>query len=79
MKTEKLRDTMLERKVRKMNNKEEMPLGLSFGLSMNEDAMLQFAQLPEVEKKRVVQEAKAAGSKSEMDSLISRIGGGTWK
>ena len=57
-----------------MDNKEEMPLGLSFSLSMNEKAMQQFASLNETEKKQVVDEAKQIHSKSEMNSLVSRIG-----
>lgn len=62
-----------------MNNRNEMPLGLSFGLSMNEKAMGHFAQMSEEEKRQVVERARSAGSKAEMDSLISSIGSGSWK
>ena len=62
-----------------MNHREEMPLGLSFGLSMNETAMNHFAQMSEEEKRQVVDQARTAGSKAEMDSLINSIGSGSWK
>ena len=41
-----------------MDNKEEMPLGFSFSLAMDEKAMDRFAAMSEAEKNRVIGQAK---------------------
>ncbi len=56
-----------------MENKEEMPLGLGFGLAMNEQAMNSFSSMTEEEKKQVIEAARNVQSKAEMDSLVCDI------
>lgn len=56
-------------------NKEELPLGLGFGLARNEQAMKHFSEMPENEKKQVIEAARCVNSKSEMKSLIDDIAG----
>ncbi|MCI8957063.1 MAG: hypothetical protein HFG29_08780 [Eubacterium sp.] len=57
----------------KNNNKEEMPLGLGFGLAMNDNAMEHFSNLTDSEKKQVIETARTVQSKKEMNSLIQDI------
>ena len=57
------------------NSKEEMPLGLGFGLAMNDKAMENFSKMPEEEKKQVIEAARCVNSKSEMKGLIDNIAG----
>ena len=54
-------------------NKEEMPLGLGFGLAMNEVAMEHFSGMSETEKNQVIEAARMVNSKSEMNNLIQDI------
>lgn len=56
-----------------MENKEEMPLGLGFGLAMNEQAMNSFSSMTEEEKKQVIEAARNVQSKAEMYSLVCDI------
>ncbi len=56
-----------------MNSKEEMPLGLGFGLAMNEQAMNSFSSMTEPEKRQVIEAARNVQSKSEMESLVQDI------
>lgn len=56
-----------------MENKEEMPLGFGFGLSMNEEAMKQFSSMQEDEKRQVIEAARGVQSKAEMQGLIDSI------
>ena len=60
---------------KKDNNKEAMPMGLGFGLAMNDEAMKHFSEMPENEKKQVIEAARCVSSKSEMKSLIDDIAG----
>lgn len=55
------------------NNKEEMPLGLGFGLAKNDVAMEHFSNLSDDEKKQVMDTARTVQSKKEMSSLIQDI------
>lgn len=55
-------------------NKNDIPLGLGLGLSMNEKAMSEFANMSEREKARIIDQAKNVQSKQEMQSLIQNIG-----
>ncbi|WP_302627131.1 hypothetical protein [uncultured Eubacterium sp.] len=59
----------------KNKDNEEMPMGLGFGLAMNENAMKNFSAMPDNEKKQVIEAARAVNSKSEMKSLINDIAG----
>lgn len=56
-----------------MSREEEMPLGLGFGLAMNEQAMNSFSSMTEPEKRQVIEAARNVQSKSEMESLIQDI------
>lgn len=56
-----------------MENKEEMPLGLGFGLAMNEQAMNSFSSMTEPEKRQVIEAARSVRSKAEMESLVQDI------
>lgn len=55
------------------NNKKEMPLGLGFGLAMNDKAMDRFSNLSDTEKKQVIETARTVQSKKEMNNLIQDI------
>ena len=59
-----------------MNPKEEMPIGLSFRLSMNESAMNAYAGMEEQEKRKVIEAASQVTSKREMENLVDRLGNG---
>lgn len=57
--------------------KDDMPLGLGFGLAMNEQAMKNFASMDEQGKRQVIEAARNVQSKREMERLvddISRLG-----
>ena len=56
-----------------MVKEDGLPLGLGFGLAMNEKAMNSFASLDEEEKKRVIEAARGITSKEEMQNLVSSI------
>lgn len=53
--------------------KDEMPLGLGFGLAMNDEAMDHFSNLSDAEKKQVIETARTVQSKKEMNHLIQDI------
>lgn len=55
------------------NNKDEIPLGLGFGLARNDVAMEHFSNLSDDEKKQVIDAARTVQSKKEMSSLIQDI------
>lgn len=57
-----------------MDHEKDMPLGLAFQMSMNEDAMNRFAKMTEEEKKQVVESAKAVQSKEQMRSIVDDLG-----
>lgn len=57
-------------------DKEEMPLGLSFGMATNIKATVAFANMSDQERERVVEEARNVNSKAEMEQLVNRIGRG---
>lgn len=59
-----------------MDNKEQMPLGLSFSMAMDEKAMERFAGMSEVEKEAVINRARQADSKAEMETLVHEISEG---
>ena len=50
-----------------------IPMGLGFGLTMNEKAMIHFAQMDEAEKAQVVEAARNVQSKGEMQNLINSL------
>ena len=55
----------------------EMPLGLGFGLAMNEKAMENFSRMDVSEKTRVIESAKNVHSKEQMEGIVSDIAKGT--
>ncbi|MFG6367367.1 MAG: hypothetical protein K1W16_02895 [Lachnospiraceae bacterium] len=53
-----------------------LPLGLAFGLAMDEQAINNYGKLTEYEKERILAESKNVKSKEEMQELIQRISDG---
>lgn len=56
-----------------MIEKEGLPLGLGFGLAMNEEAMTNFASMDDEEKRQVIETARGISSKAEMHDFVSSI------
>ena len=50
-----------------------MPVGLGFGLAMNEKAMSRFSDMTDAEKRQVIEAARGVSSKQEMQSLVENI------
>ena len=55
------------------DKKEDMPLGLGFGLSVNEEAMDHVSHLTDTEKQQVIEAARRVQTKKEMNHLIQDI------
>ncbi len=53
-----------------------LPLGLAFGLAMDEQAINNYGKLTEYDKERIIAESKSVKNKEEMQELIQRIGDG---
>lgn len=51
----------------------QLPEGLGFSLAMNLEAMQNFSNLSEDEKKKVIAQSREVESKSEMSQLVDRI------
>ena len=56
-----------------MVKEDGLPLGLGFGLAMNEDAMRGFSSLDDDEKKQVIDAARSIGSKEEMQQFVNSL------
>lgn len=56
-----------------MIKEDGLPLGLGFGLAMNEDAMNGFSSLLEDEKRQVIEAARGINSKEEMEQFVNSI------
>lgn len=56
-----------------MDNREDMPVGLAFGLSMNERAMESFARLTDREKRQVLEAARSVETREQMRGIIEDI------
>lgn len=56
-----------------MVKEDGLPLGLGFGLAMNEEAMNSFASMNEEEKRQVIEAARGVTSKEEMQNLVRDI------
>lgn len=54
-------------------NTSELPIGFSFSLAQNPDALQNFAKLSKDEQDNIVQKARAVTSKSEMRALVSSL------
>lgn len=50
-----------------------MPIGFSFALGTNDQALAKFGEMTDEEKKQVIEAARAAQSKKEMRSLVDQI------
>ncbi|MED9904036.1 MAG: hypothetical protein UFG06_07615 [Lachnospiraceae bacterium] len=57
----------------------EMPLGLGFGLAMNEKAMENFARMDAAEKAGIVESAHNVHSKAQMEKIVQDIESGGLK
>ena len=53
-----------------------LPLGLAFGMAMDERAIDHYGRMTEYEKEKVIAESKNVKSKEEMQALIQRISDG---
>lgn len=56
-----------------MENSNDMPMGLAFQLSMNEQAMENFANMTEKEKRQVLAAARNVTSKEQMRGIVSDL------
>ena len=50
-----------------------LPLGLAFGLAMDEQAINNYGKMTEYEKEKILAESKNVKSKEEMQQLIQKI------
>lgn len=53
-----------------------LPLGLAFGMAMDEQAINHYGRMTEYEKEKVIAESKNVKSKEEMQQLIQKISDG---
>lgn len=53
--------------------KSELPLGFSFALAMNPEAMKCFSGLSQARQADIVRKARAVTSKSEMQALVNGL------
>ena len=56
-------------------NKKELPLGFSFALAQDSEAMSNFSALSESAQAAFLQQAHAISSRDEMQSLINKLTG----
>ena len=54
-------------------NQDDLPLGFSFALAQNPNAMKAFSNLSPTKQTEVLQKARAVSSKDEMQSLVSGL------
>ena len=55
-----------------------LPLGLAFGMAMNNQALDNYGKLTEYEKEKLIARSKGVKGKEEMQQLIDQIGDGTY-
>ncbi|MCI7791718.1 MAG: hypothetical protein MR531_13275 [Lachnospiraceae bacterium] len=55
-----------------------LPLGLAFGMAMNQQDLDNYGKLTEYEKEKLLAESKNVKSKEEMNQLIQRLGEGMY-
>lgn len=58
-----------------MENRNDMPMGFAFQLSMNEKAMENFAGMSDEEKRQVLDAARSVTSKQQMRGIVSDLAG----
>lgn len=56
-----------------MVSRKDMPMGLAFQLSMNEQAMENFARMTEEEKLQVLAAARSVTSKEQMRGIVEDL------
>ena len=56
-----------------MENQNEMPLGFAFQMSMNDQAMRNFANMTEKQREKVLVCARNTKSKSEMQRIVADL------
>lgn len=56
-----------------MENARDMPMGLAFQLSMNEQAMENFARMTDEEKNQVLAAARSVTSKEQMRGIVEDL------
>lgn len=56
-----------------MVNRKDMPMGLAFQLSMNEQAMENFARMTEEEKLQVLAAARSVTSREQMRGIVEDL------
>lgn len=56
-----------------MENRKDMPMGLAFQLSMNEQAMENFARMTDDEKRQVLAAARSVTSKEQMRGIVEDL------
>ncbi len=56
-----------------MEEKEEMPLGLAFQMSMDKKAMENFSKMTDEEKRQVLEAARSTNSKEQMRSIVEDL------
>lgn len=64
---------MIESNKESIDVRNEMPIGLGFGLAANETAMDHFSKMSEAEKKQVIEASRTVKSKREMESFVNKI------
>lgn len=57
-----------------MNN--DLPLGLAFGMAMDEEALDHYSKMTEYEKEQLLAKSKNVKTKEEMQQLIQKISDG---
>ena len=53
---------------------EGLPIGFGLGLAMHENAMTNYSGMSEEEQEKVLEQARQAQSKRDMEILINQIG-----
>ena len=56
-----------------MDSRSEMPMGLAFQLSLNAQALENFAKLTEEEKRQVLSAARSVTTKEQMREIVSDL------
>ena len=56
-----------------MIKEDGLPMGLGFGLAMNEEAMNHFSSMTDDEKRQVIEAARGVQSREKMLALVKNI------
>ncbi len=56
-----------------MENRNDMPMGLAFQMSMNQKAMENFAKMTDEEKSQVLDAARSVTSKKQMRGIVDDL------